>query len=300
MSEQKPEAQPEGAGDVPVEAPKDQTTSQRFTDTMADAKAKLADNAVTENLPEELQGMDQASLEKYYKDGVFDWASYGKEQAFKAKQSPASEEPAKAEEGEGEPKEGITDEEADKAKEIADHAGVDFDAAANDIIENGDISEADRKKLLDNGIPEIVIDEFVRLLVTDVNARVTSVIESLGGEEHFNAVFDGLQEKATPEQRDNIDDLLRDPATFDAGIQLAKSLSGVTTPEPSPNEQITGGRNQVAPTAPAVQGFASFDEQMIAQRDPRYTSDPVYRDEVMKRIQASTYTVNPRAHTGGL
>ena len=31
-------------------------------------------------------GVDQASFDKYYKEGNFDWASYGKEQAFKASQ----------------------------------------------------------------------------------------------------------------------------------------------------------------------------------------------------------------------
>lgn len=306
MSETKLEAQPEGAGDVPVEAPKDQTTAQRFTETIEEAKGKLAENAATENLPAELEGMDKASLDKYYKDGEFDWASYGKEQAFKAKQT--ATEPAETAETEGEEaanepaKEGITNEENDKIKAATEAAGVDFEAAANSIIENGDLSVDDRKKLVDSGIPEFVIDDYVRLMVTDINSRVAQTIESLGGEEEFNSIFDGLQQNATEDQRNQIDDLLRDPATFNAGIQLARDLSGVggENPAPAPAQEITGGRNQAAPTAPAVQGFASFEEQMTAQRDPKYNNDPAYRDEVMRKIAASTYTVNPRAHTGGL
>lgn len=298
MSEDKPEAQPEGAGDVAVEAPKDMTSAQRFTETIEEAKGKIAEAAVTENLPPELEGMDQASLDKYYKDGVFNWEAYGKEQAFKAKQQEAK--PADAAQTEDQSEEGISDEENDNIKQATEAAGIDYDAAANSILETGNISDEDRAKLVATGIPEFVIDDYVRLMATDVNARVEQTIEALGGNDTFVQVFEGLQQKATDEQRDMIDDMIRDPATFKAGIQLAKDLSGVDVPEPAPNTQITGGRNQAAPTAAEVTGFGSFEEQMAAQRDPKYKSDPAYRGEVMKRIAASTYTVNPRAHTGGL
>jgi hypothetical protein len=301
MSEVKPEAQPEGAGDVAVEAPKDMTTAQRFTETITEAKAKIAEDQATGNLPAELEGMDQASLEKYYKDGVFNWEAYGKEQAFKAKQQEAkTANEATEDQTENQLEEGISDEENEKIKQATEAAGIDYDAAANSILETGNISDEDRAKLVATGIPEFVIDDYVRLMATDVNARVEQTVEALGGNDMFVKVFESLQEKATEEQRNLIDDMIRDPATFKAGIQLAKDLSGVDVPEPAPNTQITGGRNQAAPTAAEVTGFGSFEEQMAAQRDPRYKNDPAYRDEVMRRISVSTYTVNPRAHTGGL
>jgi hypothetical protein len=304
MSDDTPDVKPEEAGNVAPEVQPEQSSGIRYTETMAEAKAKIASEG--EKTAAEELGVDQASYDKYYKNGEFDWASYGKEQAFKAKQKPAKE---AASEGDGEEpkpaeaKASESTEEADTeaAKQAVSDAGLDWDNLANQVLHNGDISKEDREKL-SKMVPEHIIDNYISMVNRDTDAVITKVVEGFGGEDHFTEVFNGLQENATGEQRDLVDQLLGDEATFDEGVALARKLAKVEAPAaPATQRQEfrTPNANSGA-ASDAIKPFESFSEQMAAQRDPRYKNDPAYRDEVTKRIAVSDNYVNPRAHGAGL
>ncbi len=108
-------------------------------------------------------------------------------------------------------------------------------------------------------------------------------------------------EHATEEQRDQIDALLRDEATIDAGVNLAFQLAQVEASGPTQNAEPVAGARNAAQGAADAQPFNSFQEMVQAQRDPRYKTDPAYRDEFMKRAAASqNVEMNPRLHSGGM
>lgn len=295
MSQHKPDA-----GDVTPTAPTPAQQGVRFTETIEGAQgaiAKEGEAATAESL-----GIDQASFEKYVKDGVMDWASYGKEIAFKNAQKPAepAADPKPTEPTEADPADAET---AANAQDLAEKAGVDWDAAARQIAETGELSEEDRQKMIAIGVPELVIDDYVRVSVKEIGDHVENVQNAFGGEEAFQTVFNAVQENATDEQKDQIDSLLRDPATFAVGVQLAHQLAEV---EPAPSiappmegKPVAGGVN-AGLAAGDAKGFESFEAQVVAQSDPRYKTDPEYRAQVMQRIAASAFDMNPRTHTSGL
>lgn len=300
MSHHKPDA-----GDVTPTAPAPAQQGVRFSETIADAKDKIAgeaDAATAESL-----GIDQASFDKYVKDGVMDWASYGKEQAFKAKNSASPEgdaEQPKPGDSPANTAESAEDAEtAANAQDLAEKAGVDWDAAARQIAETGELSEEDRQKMIAIGVPELVIDDYVRVSVKEIGDHVENVQNAFGGEEAFQTVFNAVQENATDEQKDQIDSLLRDPATFAVGVQLAHQLAEVepasSIAPPMEGKPAAGGVN-AGLAAGDAKGFESFEAQVVAQSDPRYKTDPEYRAQVMQRIAASAFDMNPRTHTSGL
>jgi hypothetical protein len=273
----------------------------RFTETIEEARAKTeAAGAAT---PESL-GVDQASFDKYHKDGDFDWASYGKEQAFKAAQhaTEPAKEPAKEEARQSDaPRHSDTEEAQTK---VAD-AGLDWDGLGVKISEEGDISEADYKALAGIGVPEQVVKQYVEMVKGDAQGLIDDVIEQAGGQESFDAVFDALQDKPM-ETRKKIDTLLSDPDTRPYGIDLMFKEAGIQRSQPEsapapPQDMYQGNANNRNPSSAGnTQGYASFEEQVAAQRDPRYRTDLTYRNEVMAKIGASTFNMNPRTHTGGL
>lgn len=271
----------------------------RFTETVEEAKAAIKEEQTAETA--EALGVDQASFDKYYKDGNFDWASYGKEQAFKAKQKSA--EPAEPTE---QPSDNASEVEEDQAKaanaqDLAEQAGIDWEAAAKSIIETGDISEADREKLQKMGLPDFIIDDYIATVGRDADRYLNEVMGLFGGEDGFTKVFEAVSEKATPEQRSQIDDLLRDPATQKLGVQLAYQLAEMTQAQPMQQAQPVAGPQNAAPTGGAAQPFADFNEMVAAQRDPRYKNDPEYRRQFMERARVSqNIDMNPRLHTSGL
>lgn len=272
----------------------------RFTETIEEARAKSEQAGAA--TPESL-GVDQASFDKYHKDGDFDWASYGKEQAFKAQK--AATEPAK--EPDKEPRKSDAPAHSETEREAQDKvadAGLDWDALGAKISTEGDISADDYKALAGIGVPEEVVKQYVSMVKGEAQDLIDDVIEKAGGQDQFDAVFDALQDKPI-EVRKKIDGLLADPATREYGIDLMYKESGIARGEPAsvaaqPAPQYGSANNRNPGSGPATQGFASFEEQVAAQRDPRYRTDLAYRNEVMAKIGASTFSMNPRTHTGGL
>ena len=268
----------------------------RFTETVEEARAKAADAGAA--TPESL-GVDQASFDKYHKEGNFDWASYGKEQAFKSQQ--AATEPATDEERNSEaPKHSDTPEAQDKVAE----AGLDWDSLGTKISAEGDIGPDDYAALAKIGVPDTVVKQYVSMVKNDAQSLIDDVIEKAGGQQQFDTMFDALQDKPLA-IRHKIDGLLIDPDTRQYGIDMMYKEAGMAQGQPAPAtaqpQQVAGNANNRNPgAAPASQGFASFDEQVAAQRDPRYRTDLTYRNEVMAKIGASTFAMNPRTHTGGL
>lgn len=286
-------------GDVKLDDAGEKVQSVRFTDTQAEAAAKLAAEKDTQSA--ESLGIDQASFDKFVKEGVMDWASYGKEQAFKATEAAkaAAEkapEPTEAEKAAA----AEVAKTAANAEKVVKDAGLDWDEVTAQVIETGELTPEDTKKLVDMGIPEIVIEDYIRSVHKEASAHIASVLDAFGGQETFDKVFAGVQQHATDDQKEQIDTLLRDETTFGLGVQLANQLAGTSPAEPVKGTPVSSARNQVAPTATDAKGFDNFEAQVAAQRDPRYKTDPEYRAEVMSRIAASAFEVNPRTHSGGM
>ena len=273
----------------------------RFTETVEEARAKAADAGAA--TPESL-GVDQASFDKYHKEGNFDWASYGKEQAFKSQQAATepAKEPATNEERNSEaPKHSDTPEAQDKVAE----AGLDWDSLGAKISDEGDIGPDDYAALAKIGVPDTVVKQYVTMVKNDAQDLIDDVIEKAGGQQQFDAMFDALQDKSL-DIRNKIDGLLIDPDTRQYGIDMMYKETGMEqgqqtqAPAKANPGSAANANNRNPGAAPASQGFESFAEQVAAQRDPRYRTDLTYRNEVMAKIGASTFAMNPRTHTGGL
>ena len=238
-------------------------------------------------------GVDQASFDKYQNaQGVFDWASYGKEAAFKAAQAA--------------PAPGAPEAEAPAEPAAAvEAAGLSWDDLGSKITSDGDIGAEDYAALAAIGIPDQVVKDYIGAVQGNAQSIVDNVIDGMGGQEAFDQVYAGLFTNATVEQRDKIDVLLRDPDTREAGIQTAYRLAGIADPQVQPGTQPqppvpATSRGGTPPVTPAASGFDSFESQIAAQRDARYNKDSAYTQSVIERISKSSYNLNPRSHSGGM
>jgi hypothetical protein len=276
---------------IEVKVEDNKSQSATFTQTVEEVKEGLA-AAKKEESAKDLD-VDQASYDKYYKNGKMDWASFGKEQAFKQKNTKKEEstEDTKAEEIET----------LNNVEKVIEDAGLNFDDMSDSIVKSGNIEDKDRKSLIDSGIPGDIIDTYIKLLHKETADHIGQIEKALGGKENFTQVFEALQEKATQKQRDTIDGLMFEAKTFNAGINLALELAGLSAPESAKEEKTSiNTLNKTAPSSSGVKGFNSMEEQTLAMRDPKYKKDAAYRKEVEKRVGASTYNTNVRLHSSGL
>lgn len=303
------EKNPDGSDKVP--GPDKPHDAMSIPKTIAEGQAEV-DAANNPAPTAESLGVDQASFDKFHKDGQFNWEAYGKEQAFKAQQKATGEGADKKPDGDEKkpdpdrpkpPQHSDTQE----AQDAVAKAGLDWDDLGSKIESKGDIDEGDYAALKNLGIPENIVKTYISSVKAESQGIIDAIIEGAGGQETFDKLFDVLHEKPL-DLRNKIDGLLLDPDTRDAGIDLMFKHAGMerpaahqaTTGGPKPTTASTGANNRTSGSAPAGDGFASFEEQVAAQRDPRYKTDVNYRNEVMRKIGASSYEMNPRTHTGGL
>lgn len=240
-------------------------------------------------------GVDQASFDKYYKDGDFNWQGYSKELEFKMSQSkaPAEAAPAQAEAAQ-----------AADAQAAVSNAGLDWDVLSDKITNSGDLEASDYEALSAAGIPEDIARNYIDMTRQTSENMVNDVMASFGGPEQFEIVFGEVMQNVDLDGRNRIDALLRDPLTRPEGVALAHRLANVApapaaAPAPAPAQPVASrGNPGVAPTS--TQGYGSMEEMSLAMRDSRYTTDPVYRAEVERRAMGASFSFNPRGHTGGL
>lgn len=247
--------------------------------------------------PESL-GVDQASFDKYYKEGNFNWQGYSKELEFKMSQRAQAPEPQQPEPSQ-EPQ-------ADSAQAAVENAGLDWDTLSSKISETGELEDADYAALAESGIPEDIARNYVRMVQSDAESTVADVMAKFGGEDAFTQVYNGLVENASLDIRNQIDELLRNPVSREAGITMAWQYSGLQNPgstpaaAPPPPAAPAPSRGNTGQAPASSGGYGSMEEMSLAMRDPRYSTDPVYRAEVERRAMGASFDFNPRRHTGGL
>lgn len=242
-------------------------------------------------------GVDQASFDKYYKDGNFNWEGYAKEQAWKDSQKPAEAKP------ESKPSNAPQHSDTKEAQTAVENAGLNWDDLGAKISDDGDISPEDYDALARIGVPKEVVQNYIAMTKQQSQGMIDDIIDKSGGQEMFNQVYDRLQSKPL-ELRNRIDSMLTDPSTRQYGIDMMFKEAGLEPPtgaaqQPAaPPQQQSGAQNRVG-TDGAIQPFQSFEEQVAAQRDSRYNTDPAYREEVIRRALAGKYTTGA-GHTSGL
>jgi len=263
----------------------------------------VAEEQITEETPLHTPGdlgVDQASYDKYYKEGNFDWQSYSKELEYKYSQvtTKTEETPQATPEGEEIPS-------VAAAQNAVENAGLNWEDLSQRIGAEGDLSDEDYDALTNAGIPPEISRNYVRMARADVENTVADVISKFGGNEGFEQVYNALQENTTVEIRNQIDLLLRDSVTRDAGVAMSYQYSGIqpntTTPVPPPTPTPVASRgNAGAAPSSAPQGFVDMEQMSAAMQDPRYRTDSTYRAEVEARARAASFDFNPRRHTSGL
>ena len=105
------------------------------------------------------------------------------------------------------------------------------------------------------------------------------VTEQLGGDSVVRGAMEWAQQNMSQAQLDviNVDMVC---ASVDGQIVIMRGLIEQSGVSATPYAQGTSAPSGAVP-------FSSHEALLEAQRDPRYTTDPAYREELMRRLQAS-------------
>lgn len=203
-------------------------------------------------------------------------------------QKPAEEAPKApdADQQKKAPESSVKIESVEQAQQVAAEKGIDFAKLATEYNASGSLSEDTLKSLEDKGIDRATVNAFIAGQQAIRESTRKAVFDEVGGEDQY-----GLMAKWAAANVSKAELAQYNSAIENATPEMAKFLaSGLKA-----RYEAANGR---APKAPlgggtggdgtAVQPFASRQQYVDAVKDAKYASDPAYRDEVIKRLAAST------------
>jgi hypothetical protein len=169
--------------------------------------------------------------------------------------------------------------------EIADELeerGVDFDALSNEFAEQGGLTEESYEALLKAGIPRTMVDQFIEGQNAVAGQLQQQAFEKVGGQQAYEDMVSWASESLNEASIDAFNNAMNSGniETANLAIQgLQAQYRSVNGNEPSlvmgETKSVTGGV------------FDSAAQLTAAMRDPRYSSDSAYRQEVALKLSRS-------------
>lgn len=156
--------------------------------------------------------------------------------------------------------------------------GLDLTPFSQEFNANGKLSDESYAKLAEKGFTKEITDTYIRGVQAQVTERLTTLAQSVGGVDTYNAILEwgktGLSEGERAEAVKMLGYGSADAArTYLAGLNARFVAANGKAPG-----KIAGGG-----AAPAGDVFASRADQAKAMKDPRYKTDPAYRDSIVQK-----------------
>ena len=173
-----------------------------------------------------------------------------------------------------------------------DPAGQAVFQAANEMNESGELS-ADTVATLEQMTAADFVDAMARLEPEGDDAEpqaesagltdsdITDIQTAVGGVDAYNAMTAWAQDNFTPQEIQAYDNALEAGNMDNINLALQALYYRYTDSVGSEGEMIQGKAST------AVDGFRSQAEVVRAMGDPRYDSDPAYRQDVYDKLERS-------------
>jgi hypothetical protein len=237
----------------------------------------------TENLPDSGEARPEWLHDKFQSPEELAKAYSELEKKFSQKSGQKQEDtPADSDDTSGEDHQ-FTIQKAEKVAEEAAQAGIDFEALGAEYAENGMLTDETYTDLESKGFPRNVVDAYVEGQKAIAQRAMQELVQVVGTEEDLNASLSWASQNLSDAEIDAYNSAVNggDMSTAKLllrGIRAAHINAGGKEPS------LVKG--ETTPRSRGVQPFPSNAEMIAAINDPRYETDPGYRDEVRKRIEA--------------
>lgn len=172
--------------------------------------------------------------------------------------------------------------EASEVRQAVEAQGVDFDALQNEYNEHGELGEAALQKLADAGFSNDLVTSWIKGQESLNAGYQTSVYETVGGQENYQEMINWAADSLSPTEIAAFD------RAVDSGdIDMVKlAVSGLQTKYQAAegtDPSLLGGQSSNSTGGT----YGSWAEVTQAMSDPRYNTDPAYRQSVTNKLDRS-------------
>lgn len=160
--------------------------------------------------------------------------------------------------------------------------GLNLDAYANEYAETGQLSQESIQKLVQSGIPESVINNYIEGIQALGEAQTNQIYGMVGGENQYNSMLEWASESLDEAEIDAFNSIMDggNTAAMQMAVRGLHARYAQTNGQPS---KLIQGET----TGPSGGAFRSVAEVTAAMRDPRYQKDPAFRRDVENRLRNS-------------
>jgi hypothetical protein len=184
---------------------------------------------------------------------------------------------------EGEDNDEETETVEQKARQVTEKAGLDFDELSASYWENGELNESQYKKLEEAGIPKSLVDQFITGQEALIASTRNTVFESVGGEDAYNSITSWAADNFSEDEISAYNAAVNSGNTASA-MMAVKGLKARYDAEVGfePSREVRG---QTAKAGASV--YRSVAELEKDMSDPRYREDPAFRRDVERKLGRS-------------
>jgi len=176
----------------------------------------------------------------------------------------------------------LGDDELESITEDLEEIGIDFDSLSQEFAELGGLSEDSYDSLIEAGIPRSMVDQFIDGQMAVAEQMQQEAFEQVGGQEAYLDMVSWASDNMPEASIDAFNNAVNSGniETANLAIQgLQAQYRSVNGNEPSlvmgETKSVTGGV------------FDSAAQLTAAMRDPRYSSDSAYRQQVASKLSRS-------------
>lgn len=224
--------------------------------------------------------------EKFWKDGQVDVEalakSYSELEKAKSKGEDKPQEAAKTADQ-------VTPEEAatastEQAQTALESVGLDYNAISARFQETGELAAADREALNKAGVPDGMIDAYIQGQQARLSAFEASITDTVGGKEEYTKMAQWAA-KGLPAAEVAAFNSVMEKGDVNAAKLAVAGLKSKYEAAMGAEPQLQKG-GTLPPSVGDV--FRSNAELVKAMQDPRYRSDPAYRNDVIQKLNRSS------------
>lgn len=159
-----------------------------------------------------------------------------------------------------------------------------IDAARNEFAEAGELSDKTFDALEAAGLPREFVEQYIAGQQAMSVQQAATIQESIGGAGNYEAMAEWASENLADGDLDAFNDIVEGQSVEQARVAvkgLYAQFLAAGGKGPALVQGSTSGDSGVKP-------FGSTAQVTEAMRDPRYASDPAYREQVEKRMSVSS------------
>lgn len=142
----------------------------------------------------------------------------------------------------------------------------------------GQPTSDDIQKIVDLGVPPDIVSNYLAGLEALAREQFSNAYTAAGGEEQFNTAIEWAKSGLTAAEQDSYNTLVENQATARQGIEWL--MAKFNAARPAEGSLIEADADNATGDV-----FRSSAEVTGMIRDPRYKSDPAFRQDVMDKLQ---------------